>query len=128
MRISPLDRHLLRDRRWYVRNDGYVYAIEDGRTIYLHRLILGAKKGQYVDHINRNPSDNRRENLRFVTHQQNILNNAATGASWDKKRKRWCVYLKKNYKTIFVGRFRTKPEALRGRRIALAVLFPEYGF
>ena len=126
MRISPSDRHLLEGRRWYTRADGYVQVREGGKTIYLHRLIMGAKRGQYVDHINRDPSDNRRSNLRLVTHQQNILNNAAAGASWDKKRKRWCVYLKKNYRTVFVGRFRTKPEALAARREASAKLFPEY--
>jgi UDP-N-acetylmuramoylalanine--D-glutamate ligase len=33
--------------------------------------ILGKKKGFEIDHINRNPLDNRKENLRFVTKTQN---------------------------------------------------------
>lgn len=40
----------------------------------LHRLIMGAKPGQIVDHINRDTRDNRRANLRFVTPSQNMMN------------------------------------------------------
>lgn len=40
----------------------------------LPRLILNAKKGQIVDHRNRNPLDNRKSNLRVVTPRQSCLN------------------------------------------------------
>ncbi len=44
------------------------------KTTALARIILKAKKGQTVDHKNRNALDNRRSNLRIVTHRQNMLN------------------------------------------------------
>jgi len=47
------------------------------RTIklYLHHAVIGKPpKGYVVDHINRNPLDNRRENLRFVTVAENAWN------------------------------------------------------
>lgn len=44
------------------------------KTTALARIILKAKKGQVVDHINRKPLDNQRSNLRIVTHRQNMLN------------------------------------------------------
>ena len=42
--------------------------------IKLHRLLMNAKEGQIVDHINRNTFDNRLCNLRFATHRQNSVN------------------------------------------------------
>ncbi|OQA03676.1 MAG: hypothetical protein BWY69_00314 [Planctomycetes bacterium ADurb.Bin401] len=42
--------------------------------IPISRFIMNAQKGQIVDHINRDPFDNRRCNLRFVTKRQNTLN------------------------------------------------------
>lgn len=44
----------------------------NGATVYLHRFILGAEKGQEIDHIDGDGLNNRRENLRFVTHKENI--------------------------------------------------------
>ena len=44
------------------------------KTQKMHRLILKAKKGQEVDHINRNGLDNRRANLRICTRSENLIN------------------------------------------------------
>lgn len=48
-------------------------------TFLIHRLIADTMcerpEGTYeVDHINRNSLDNRPENLRWVTHSENMLN------------------------------------------------------
>ncbi len=59
-----------------VAASGHV-TVKDRKTLKLFslsRYIFKAKKGQLVDHRNRNPLDNRRENLRIATHRQNILN------------------------------------------------------
>ena len=55
---------------------GYALGRRRGekRLIRLSRFIIGAKKGQEVDHINRDRLDNRKANLRIVTHQQNTWN------------------------------------------------------
>ncbi len=50
----------------------------EGRRIFLsmHRAILKPPADQVVDHINRNPLDNRRSNLRATTQSLNIVNRA----------------------------------------------------
>jgi hypothetical protein len=42
--------------------------------VSLSRFLMNAKKGQIIDHKNRNPLDNRRCNLRTVNSRQNNLN------------------------------------------------------
>ena len=52
-------------------NDGYATHYKVGS---IHRWIMDAPKGLQVDHINRNRLDNRRSNLRLVTHKENCKN------------------------------------------------------
>lgn len=40
----------------------------------MHRLIMGVSREMEVDHINRKSLDNRRENLKICTKQENALN------------------------------------------------------
>ncbi len=61
-----------------ISGDGYPIIVRGKklplRHIILSRFIIDAKEGQIVDHINREPHDNRRRNLRIVTARQNSLN------------------------------------------------------
>ena len=67
---------------------GYTRLTIHGRNIEVHLLVaeryLGPKPGTnyQVDHINRNRSDNRVENLRWVTRQENC-NNRIFGGTLD---------------------------------------------
>lgn len=54
---------------WHTDSDGY--AINFKNKVRMHKLIC---RGREIDHINGNKLDNRRSNLRIVTHQQNIHN------------------------------------------------------
>jgi len=60
-----------------IASDGWpqiIFGKKPSRYVPLARFITDAKKGQIVDHKNRDPLDNRRCNLRFVTRRQNNLN------------------------------------------------------
>lgn len=68
--------------KWYW-NGNYAHRIDylgtvNGkrviRSAYLHRDIMSPPKGLVVDHINGNPLDNRRANLRICTQNQNMAN------------------------------------------------------
>jgi HNH endonuclease len=65
-------------RRWNAKPQemGGYYAMSryEGKTIYMHRFILDAPKGMYVDHVNHNTLDNRRSNLKICTNQENNEN------------------------------------------------------
>ena len=50
------------------------FYVQDSHQRLLHRMLTKCPEGLQVDHINRNPLDNRRENLRIVTQRENIKN------------------------------------------------------
>lgn len=86
---------------WNRKHGGNKYARRHARPRLMHRLILGAPVGLYVDHINGDGLDNRRVNLRLVTPQQNQWNRRAVrggespykGVSRDSKTGRWTASL-----------------------------------
>ena len=52
----------------------YIQHWKKGKCKYIHRMITNAPKGKYVDHINRDTLDNRRENLRVGGQADNARN------------------------------------------------------
>lgn len=94
----------------------------DGRitAVLMHRVILGAKKGQIVDHINGDGLDNRRENLRFVTHGQNMQNRRGAtkrsktgirGVFFEVRKARYVAKVKVNRRVVHLSYHRTIAEA-----------------
>ena len=73
-----------------------------------------------IDHINRNTSDNRWENLRLATRSENKFNNGGykrsksgvKGVTFDKSRSAWRVYRRCDGKNKFLGTFQTEAEAI----------------
>ena len=98
----------------------YIVAVNDKRYI-LSRLVYKAhnpdwditdsSKNNQIDHININSLDNRIENLRVLTNQQNQMNNKGKGYTWDKKNNKWKTRIKINGKEIFLGRFTEEADA-----------------
>jgi hypothetical protein len=64
-----------------------------------------------LDHINRNRSDNRIDNLRILTNQENCWNTNAKGCRFRKDIKKWSSQICINYKQIHLGYFNTEEEA-----------------
>ena len=115
--LDECDQHLLDSHNWNVTDRGYVYAWHDDRTIYLHRMVIDAREGETVDHINHNPADNRRQNLRIATQsQQNFNRRPQAGHSSKYKgvgaeKGKWSAYIQINGKKRRLGMFKTEREA-----------------
>lgn len=52
------------------------------KTIYMHREIMGNPEGMTIDHINGNPLDNRKANLRVCTMSENQKNRRKVGRGY----------------------------------------------
>jgi len=101
--------------RWFIKQNNYVYRQEKRKTIHIHRMIMNPPSDMYVDHINRNPLDNRKENLRICTKSQNNMNKSGIrGVS--RFRDKWRARIKINRKEFHLGIFNTYEEALEKRR------------
>lgn len=121
---------------WNVKNN-YVYSYtresqEKRRQLLLHRLILNFPQSR-VDHIDGNPINNLKSNLRLVSSSQNSINrktNNKNGYSGVYKRKNGNYYsvIKQNYKLFYLGDFKTKKEAIEARKKAEIKMFGEYAY
>lgn len=79
--VDDADYKILSKVKWYARRDRNTFYAQrknfiDGRwkIVLMHRFIMNPSDDMFIDHINRNGLDNRRENLRIVTHSQNHFN------------------------------------------------------
>lgn len=139
--IDDEDVALVAEFHWYAHKQGgnwYAHANTRGQrprqSVLLHRHILGAIKGDLVDHINGNGLDNRRENLRIVTAQGNACNRRVRRDSISgvkgvrKRRSRWIAYITKNGSLHHIGTFDTIQEAAAARDAQAKVLHGSYAF
>lgn len=110
--VSPEDFPLL-DRQYWSYDRNYAIGGINRKMHLLHRVVLGAVKGQNVDHINRDKLDNRRENLRFVTRSQNSINRSNKNQFRGVRNEdgRWRASIGVNRKCIKLGTFKTAEEA-----------------
>jgi hypothetical protein len=69
----------LRGYRLILSKTGYVSFNKNGQTIPLHRMVMDAKTGETVDHIDRDPLNNTAANLRIASKQLNLQNTAVKG-------------------------------------------------
>jgi hypothetical protein len=97
----------------------------------LSRVLTAASPGLVVDHINGNPLDNRRANLRAVTARANSLNRAKPQASSASSRFKgvtrkgasWVAYIHHDGRQIALGSFVEEDAAGRAYDAAARKLF-----
>ena len=119
-----------------IDNLGYIRVNVDYKAYRCHRLAFLFMEGVFppdqVDHINHDRTDNRWDNLRHVTVQENQRHCAirstnksgVTGVHWNKEKESWDSYINVDMKRIHLGRTSDKEEAIRWRKAAEV----KYGF
>lgn len=120
--VDDKDFAVLSEYPWHY-SQGYAARMspKPQRKIFLHRSILMPPNGMFIDHINGDSLDNRRENLRICTraenqHNQKILGRSTSGfkgVSWHKRIKKWNVKIRVAMKDVHLGYFTEKVEAAR---------------
>lgn len=121
----------IKDYCWCL-SDGYVVSRDN---IKMHRIVMGCKDEE-VDHINHKTNDNRKVNLRIVTHQKNMMNktlyknntSGIPGINWSKSHNKWHVRIQMNGKRINLGYYDDLNTAKQTREKAEKMYFQEYRY
>lgn len=119
--IDKEDFYIIENRSCYIDKN---YVRFNRKT--LSRIIMDCPDDKVVDHINHDTLDNRKSNLRIVTHQQNMLNSSVNknntsgvkGVSWNKKYKKWNANIGFNGKNIYLGCYNDFEDAVKVREEA----------
>jgi hypothetical protein len=114
-------------------SNGYLVANINHKSIKLHRFILNAENGSVVDHINHNPLDNRKSNLRITTHKNNSRNTSVSKSSKIKHlgisttpSGKYRARIMVEGKEIRLGHYQSLADAIHARKEAEIKYFGEF--
>jgi hypothetical protein len=126
-------------RKWRMNHNHVVTGLPaKGTTRDLSHIILDFKAENFtkgvIDHIDGNPLNNRKENLRICTQGENTLNKSFIsnntsgfiGISYNKDRDRYDPEIRINGKRCHLGYTKTLEEAVYKRYYAKTLLFGEF--
>lgn len=139
--VSLSDFNLISQYSWHRRRiKNYYYVVtnqsptENGTDKYKALRLTALIGCKYYDHIDGDPRNCRRENLRPATAQENTRNrglrsdntSGMTGVYWNKKLRKWCASIGIGDKVIHLGVFVDKQDAIEARLFAEEKYFGEF--
>jgi hypothetical protein len=140
--IDAADEHLLCGKPVRLPRGKYPCISINGKTQLLHRYIMSAEKGSFIDHIDHNKLNNSRSNLRVCTKAENRYNVAKAkltcrgkipssiykGVSFDGIVSKWRSVIFKERKQHYLGWFDSEVFAAEVYDAAAMQLFGEFAF
>ena len=107
-------------------SDGYITVMFNGKNYKAHRiawLIINKEWPDKIDHIDHCRTNNKISNLRNVTTRQNGMNmskrssnkSGHVGVCWNKKAGKWQSYVTVEGRSIYLGVFTNKEDAILAR-------------
>lgn len=135
--VDDSDHSTLITHKWHITTGGYaatnLKANGIRQYVYMHRFLLDAGPDDIVDHIDGNPLNNTRANLRLVTRTQNQWNRKTQdnacgykGVSWHRHKRKYYARIQVNGHRRFLGYFKTAYEAHLAYEEAAKESFGEY--
>ena len=120
------DVELCKQFKWYLSHN-YVTT----QSISLHRMIMDCPNDMVVDHINHNTLDNRKENLRICTNQENLWNSSMYNdneyrGTYKTSNNKYIARIRYNQETIYLGTFDTQEEAFEVYKHKSIELYKEF--
>ncbi|MDI6872652.1 MAG: hypothetical protein QME79_15130 [Bacillota bacterium] len=130
----------LGDKAWYEDQFGHLrrnvkvrqHGVRRCFALFAHHLVLPKRVGFDVDHVNRDPRDNRKCNLRYLRHADNIFNarlrpenrSGHPGVQWSPEKRKWRAKIGVNRRGRHLGYFNSLSEAIAARVAAEQQYFP----
>lgn len=121
-----------------IGKEGYYYAArkpKDRPLVFLHRWLLDAGESTTVDHINHNTLDDRRNNLRTASRNEQMQNrsknrNNKSGFKgvYQSREGRWKAQIGTAGKRVYLGTFQTAQDAAAAYDAAARRFFGEFSF
>jgi len=135
--VDAEDLDLVGEYNWRLSGWGYVEKSHEKKSVFLHRLIYEKhfgtiSDGKMIDHIDQNPLNNRKSNLRLCSNTQNQRNKkvrknnklGVKGVHIDQGSYRATINL--NQKSIHLGRFKTLEDAALAYNIASILIHQDF--
>lgn len=133
--IDKDDLEKMRPYSWSLMGRGYIKTHINKKNVYLHRFLMDEWDPKIIiDHINKDPLDNRKKNLRRATLRQNSFNrtkcqNSSSeykGVSYNKVSQKWESYVKIYGVKYTLGFFIKEKEAAKAYNCVAKELYGEY--
>lgn len=127
--VDNEDYDYLMQWKWYAkynRSGKTFYAVRGVRNnknnmsqVYMHKVIMKCKEGEFADHKDKFGLNNQKVNLRLCsrsennTHRKTWGTSKYNGVSFDKSKGVWLSQIQKNKKPLKIGQFNNEIDAAK---------------